>query len=520
MNSFLKFFISFALIIILHSKDSQSNLSGLKVALDLDNLSLLKKVNFNKLFENKTFLTNGTSYGNGGSFGYKINLGNISIATFSAPQNTSCETIDVQSNTPSIKLILKNVLIKILVDYYVQASFYEDSGLQKAAQVQLDQISVDFTFNNTSNYIKVNHISLEIGSLDIDFNGKVLKALFYVVKSFLTSTIKSKVDSLSPILEELINNHLTTPNLFNIDGQKIIGLNLTVTEVPYIKSFNLNVPPKNTGLKFLGFQSSNSSKFIFNLASFLVFGIDGAIYPYSLPPQNYTFRGPQVMGFEPNYLHNNIVLFLSDYTINTVMNLAQQSGNIWTKISNDTTLQLPFTIDTKGLRVLVPELSDYFSSENYNCSLKVGVMGMHKQPIVSTHDEGSLVSLNFGIFIVVHNESSVWDDEFNALNLNVNLDINVQTYFNSDNLFSVNFGSASVKGVTAISNIGNINTERSKNIIKSIINTALTTYSQYFKNIDVINKIKDLIGIKFHDFVIDHNEGHLAILFNYHDWDN
>ena len=220
------------------------------------------------------------------------------------------------------------------------------------------------------------------------------------------------------------------------------------------------------------------------------------------------------MNFDQIYLKEKIILLLSDYSINTVLNLAQQSGNLWMSKDNTTT-SLPITIDTNGLGLFVPELSKYFKGENYNCTLKVGVFGKHRQPIIKTQDDGSLISLNFGIKIDVHNESTPYDDAFFAVDLNVDFDIKVKFIVDSNDLFSVQFGVITAKNISAISYIGDIDTQRSLKILESLVKAAITQSSGDMRNINIVEKLYSYTGITFYNIVIDSNEGYHAFTLNY-----
>jgi hypothetical protein len=219
------------------------------------------------------------------------------------------------------------------------------------------------------------------------------------------------------------------------------------------------------------------------------------------------------MNFDPTYLKNKVVLLLSDYTINTVFNFAQQSGNLWTTINNDTT-SLPMTVDTKGLGLIVPELSEFFGSDNFNCSLKVGIQGIHKQPVIFTQDDGADIKLNFGIFIDVHNESSIYDDAFNAVNLNLEFSIKVNIVVVKD-MLSVQFGYIRANTVVADSHIGPIDTEKSKKTLESMVKVAVTQFSGSMKNIDLVKILNDYLGLTFYNIVVDPNQGHHAITMNF-----
>jgi hypothetical protein len=191
-------------------------------------------LNSTSLLKNKTFLTSGLNLGNGGVFGYKVNLGNITVDSIIAPQTSDVQPRDVDTNSPSIRISLRNFYIKLLVDYAISISVYKDNGIQSPIQLNVSDFSLDLSFNRTNNYIKVNAIQLDIISLDIKFNGSILKAFYWLLKYQIVSLIKSNVQSLSSTVENLLNEATNTPILFNLDGIKVVGFNLTITDKPNI----------------------------------------------------------------------------------------------------------------------------------------------------------------------------------------------------------------------------------------------------------------------------------------------
>jgi hypothetical protein len=82
------------------------------------------------MFFNKTFLTTGMSIGNGGFFGYKLSLSNITVPNVLPPQIADIVPRDVNTNSPSVAISLKNLFVKLLVDYSVSVSAYQIKELR------------------------------------------------------------------------------------------------------------------------------------------------------------------------------------------------------------------------------------------------------------------------------------------------------------------------------------------------------------------------------------------------------
>jgi len=298
----------------------------------------------------------------------------------------------------------------------------------------------------------------------------------------------------------------------------VIGLNMTITDKPDFDFSNStsvavhSVKSSSLPFRFLSLPLTVQDS---NVTVFQTIGVKGAIYPFS---QNFTYLFPDAvdMKFDPIFLKNaKVVLLLSDYSLNTAFFMGQQSGNLWKTIKNDT-VGLPFTIDTNGLGLIVPELTNFFKGNNYNCTMKVGIQGKHKQPVITTQEDGSNLYLNLGIYIDVNNETTIMDDPFTAVNLDLEFNIKLMLYTDNDKL-SVKFGAVSAKSVNATSFIGPIDTDKSKKTLESIVKVAIGQAAGDLKNIDIVGMLLKYTGLTFYDLIIDKNNGHHSISLNYED---
>jgi len=292
---------------------------------------------------------------------------------------------------------------------------------------------------------------------------------------------------------------------------------LTFTDFPDLVFYNNTSSQSGNNSTKIKFLSDEKYTTNYSLTPFQTFGIKGSLYPYSIANFTYPFDQPMKMDLQPIYLKNKLSLYLSDFTVNSLLYMGYQSGNLFTTVNNDTT-GLPFTFDTKGLGLIVPELTDFFPNKNYNVSLKIEV-SLSKQnfPTISTQVDGSLVHLNFGMNFDVHNESSVYDDPFNAVYLNVDSYLKIRVFTDKD-LINVIIPNVIVNKVNATSHIGKINEESEERIrktLESLIKVAVQQFSKKITNIDVIKKLNDLTGIKFFNFLIHQNLGHYVVSINH-----
>jgi len=259
-----------------------------------------------------------------------------------------------------------------------------------------------------------------------------------------------------------------------------------------------------------------------NVTVLQTIGVKGAIFPFSFPETVFPFPDPAQTEFDPISLKNGkVLLMISDYTLNTLFSVGRDSGNLWTRVKkgDNGTEVFPFAIDTEGLGMIVPELTAFFN-DTFNCTLKVGVQGKHKQPIITTGENGSNLYVNFGIYIDVNNETSIFDDPFNAVNLDLEFNIELILDTEKDKM-NIKFGTAKALTVTAESFIGPINPEKSKDTIESIMKIVIEKASPTLKDIDIIGAFNKYTGMNFYDFNITKGAQHHIATLNCKDaYDN
>ena len=95
-------------------------------------------------------------------------------------------------------------------------------------------------------------------------------------------------------------------------------------------------------------------------SSILEFGIHGSVYP-NLQPEVRPAIDPAVeMSYEETYFDNQIQLLLSDYSINTLLFMAQQTGFLKYEFNNQSASILPLKFTTQGLVEVIPEFKNKY----------------------------------------------------------------------------------------------------------------------------------------------------------------
>ena len=104
------------------------------------------------------------------------------------------------------------------------------------------------------------------------------------------------------------------------------------------------------------------------------------------------------MSYEETYFDNQIQLLLSDYSINTLLFMAQQTGFLKYEFNNQSASILPLKFTTQGLVEVIPEFKNKYPTEDYPVTMQVyAKLNKYNQPIIKTTSFGSSIILNFGL---------------------------------------------------------------------------------------------------------------------------
>jgi len=219
------------------------------------------------------------------------------------------------------------------------------------------------------------------------------------------------------------------------------------------------------------------------------------------------------MDFKPAYFDDKVNILLSDYTLNTVFFMVQQSSFLRKTIFNDTSNPLPMNVDTQSLAQLIPELGTFFPT-NYPINLVVFVDPFdNTQPIIRTNIDGSHLNLNVTMEFNVVNSTDAFDDPYKAVAVTLAIDLKLQIVTKNE-LLSIQIVKATVNDIELISGIGELKKDVVKASLNSMINIALKSVEESLKNIDVRKIVKEKLGLDFTEFNVDPGVGYMEIALN------
>ncbi len=219
------------------------------------------------------------------------------------------------------------------------------------------------------------------------------------------------------------------------------------------------------------------------------------------------------MEFIQRTFDDDVSLLISDYSINSLLFMAQQSGALNKKFQNDTTNFLQMNIDTESFSSVVEELKSKYP-ENKNMEVKIFVNAInHMQPLLSTDVDGSVFSFNFGIDFNVFNSTDPWDDPVKELSLNVTAHFKLQFLVQGGKLNIICFRTVIDSVEKKLDNLSADETKL-KAGLDNLLNGILKTLKPQMSNIDVFGYIANSFNVTLSNPMIITEEKYLIVAFN------
>jgi hypothetical protein len=518
--------VIFSLIAIaMISLASSADHSGIKFGIDTNIIKLAEKVNLNKFVQNKTLLpVEGLTFQSGGFFSYKLHVSNLTVTDVKQPK------IDIftrnEGENQFLNVILQNLEISLQSSFNIEViKIFKDQLVKSPINIKIQKIDSEFYFHE--GLVKFVRLDVKIGDIDMKFNNVFFKIIYKIAKKIIINAINEQASKIHNKIEAALNNFITSQML--IDVGMGIGINATNVDRPKLVSYNktqsvskINVV-KSTE-KFLEFladyetvvgsapqpQNQNS------LSSILEFGIHAALYPNAAPEIHPNIEEAIDMEYISSTFKNDITLLISDYTMNTLLFMVQQTGAMKYVIANDTNILLPFNIDTQSLGNFIPNLTNKYP-ENKLCEVKLYISAIdHNQPNLSTDDDGSLFTFNFGLDLNVFNSSEAWEDPNKEVSLNATAHAKLQYLVSEGKLNLIIFRTV-VDQVSKKFDGLDESEEVYRMSLEYILNDLLKTFKPKMSNIDVAAHVESLLKAKINSFIINTEQKYTVLAVNIED---
>jgi len=341
--------------------------------------------------------------------------------------------------------------------------------------------------------------------------------IYWIGKGIIRNKINAAVTTIKSTVEDKINQFITSEYLINVGHGSGLGLNVTNIDRPQLVSYNSTTIQR----PHLGFMMENS--FLATTTApksspqktLLTFGVHGSIYAVGDPSLLPKVPDAVNMQFPVNSFNNKFTMLLSDYTLNTLFFMVQGSGMIHTTFDNDTST-LPFSIDTDGLSVLVPELQTKFPN-NTKMNLKLFVSAIdHDQPTLNTDSSSNTLTLNFGADFLVFNSTDPFDDPGRVLQLNIRTHLSIQTFVSSNKLNIIIFKTVVDSAKPTIDDLDVDQTKIAKSM-STFINQLLDMEKSSLTNIDILGLLKSKLGVNATNMIIRSDLGYTSFSFDISD---
>jgi len=253
-----------------------------------------------------------------------------------------------------------------------------------------------------------------------------------------------------------------------------------------------------------------------DLKSFLSLGIRGEIFATIMKDLKPKINEPVDMEFNQRLNKNGVRLLLSDYTINTVLFFGQQSGALAARITNDTNSYLPFNSDIEGFKTIFPKLTEIYK-ENYPVELKVTCETDSKQPIITTHTDGSKLSFNLAFELKVVNSTDIFDEPVTEMLLNFDGHMQMQYMFDENEILHIVVFRSYIENInTQKDNLSQNETELKKNLA-GIVDYIVDTLKPSISNINAGEIFKNATGYAIDNIEFDTRNEHMELAFDIND---
>ena len=402
-----------------------SNNSGVKVALDADIVKALKLIDFNAILINQILIPHIEESGQF-IFKYDLTVDNLTITNITNPKTVEVSHSTSPKDTPLVKVIIKDITIDLVMAFYVKFGVFSEKSDHLKVHVTLTDLEGEVFFDKTENdgNITIQNCKMELSDLKIDMESKWMNFLIGIFKNLITKEAEKGIKEGTILGQTIINNWIHNITVYDIGFG--IGINITNTQKPVLSKLTKEIKRTLFGL-FFGQKRKNKN------AESILFttGVHGSIYPNLHPELKPKIPDAVNMDYDKSlFSKNEIQVLVSDYSINTIFNMAQQSGFLhyeFSSTSNTTILPWKFTV--KGLKDILPEYPVKYPNNDYQVQMKVYISSTkHVQPLLQTDENGNAkFNINFGLDFDTFTSTDPFDDPVTDLKLNFsgNVDIKV-----------------------------------------------------------------------------------------------
>ena len=476
---------------------STEETSGIKVAITSNIFKLLTKFDLNSLVQNMTVIDRAETSGKY-LFNYDVVCENLWIRNIIQPERVEIEQETTSDGLPQVKVTLYNIQAAIQIEYlYVKYGLIKETFDNPTGSAVVSYIEGRYHFNEDGKLV-LSEFDVEIDSFDIDVRKDFLNWLVGLFKGLIKSQLNSKLDDLGSTISDALNGWVDGE--FSLDIGNGIGLNLTNTLKPHLTQILNNRNLNEIGLKFakLLFSKEELSE---TLSSVLTFGIKGSCYPSENPDIMPDIPAPVEMDFTTEYFTNEIQVLISEYTLNSLLFIAQNSELLQMKFTNETELIFPWNFDTVGLQEIIPQFGEKYPDENLEVQMNAYISPSQPRPYIQFSETSSKLVASFNLDFVTG------DSEDLSITVSGELPFTVQVKYD---LLTINWGTFDIIELLENKNELNVPHDELVEIVGKMFNTYVIKFIKgYTKNVALSAILTLVTGMEFKNFKLEGKEGFL-----------
>lgn len=480
--------------------------SGIKAAIDSGIFRVLTKFDLNSILANMTVLDEAQASGQA-LFNYEVDCKNLTITNIVNPTSVDLDSGVTEEGLPSVTVKFNEIAASIQIDYlYVKYGLIKETFNNPTGSVTLDYIQGEYYFTSDGKIV-IKDFQVEINDMDIDVKKDFLNFLIDLFKGLIKSQVEKKLKDLGETFSNLLNDWVDGEFLYDLGMG--IGFNLTNTLKPALSL----VTQPTTDLKVLSLLATallGSSDLFEYHKTIVTFGIHGSVYPNLNPDLKPDLEPAADMPFETSYYTNELQVLISEYSLNTLLFMGQNTGILHREFTNTTHELFPWNFDTVGLREILPQFETKYPEGNYEVQMKAYISVFnHLQPLISSTTEGAKLTLHFNLDFLTTVSDDPFDDPEEDLSLNVVAELPFSISIKYE-LLTINWGGFTVTKLEKIKDQLGCTEEELTTMIQNMWDSYVTKFLKgYTKNVALASILTLLTGMEWKNLKLETREKHL-----------
>jgi hypothetical protein len=481
------------------------NNSGVKFGVDTQIFKVLTQIDFNKFVQGKTLL-NHTEISGTYLFKYEVTLDNLNVVEVKPPTSVDVVQSVNDQGLRVVHLDVKGIYVAIRTDFSAKYGLFKDSGEQILITAEVNSVNGNFYFTETGDVV-ISTFVVDLGTVTIDFESGFYKFLFSLTKYLIVNTVEKELKKLSDTISQAINDWVTSEfvydlglgigfNFTNVDRPKLIPHTKVINEKDLLTLFSKVLEYYTTDDEQAKAKLINDSQLD---TTILTCGLHGSVYPNLNPDMKPSINPAVDMPYVEEYFDNELQILLSDYTINTLLFMGQQTGILKQEFTTISNKLFPFDFNVEGVSTIIPEFRTKYPDNNYEILMKAAIsVSGHNQPILVSSTNGAQLRINFGLDFDTTWSDDPFDDPNKDLKLNITASCNIH-FVVSENVLNVVIDNFNVDQLIKQKDLINADEENLKTQIAWAFNdVVLPLLNGYVKNVKVTELLKGLLGVNFH----------------------